>query len=589
MRLRLLLSSAAAALATLALTGCPFDLLCDVCTLGESRCSGSAVETCVADGESCTTWSDPTECSSGTCNESTGTCAGSGGGTCGSVPVNGRCASSTRAEYCEVPTGSAEPRVRAVDCPTGQTCRMESGRARCRTTGACVEGETRCGDSATLEGCQNGSWASQTCPNGCNGDNPLGAFCLPDVATKSIRMTFRYEAKSPNAGKTDWGAAELRPAAGFLVASFSKATGELEGLDIAVTGSDGSATIDVPTSPGSGDIVGLLAVGMNKDGSFRFMVANPGFGSSGEQEVGNYGSDPAVWVWAWSSADLSDGVTATIGQAQGSGAAHTFQYLQSAFAHADASFPGKTGLTLVAWLGLGTTWSCGACFAAFPVNAFDQSFDAQAWFPADTTDEAYWSDPVLAHELGHWVMASYGTSPNEGGTHIMSIPTFPGQAWSEGFATWHSSDLRNSPLYYDKQQGSFFWLDLGSRHYSNPDATWKRPKASDGLLQRIDENEVAAMLWALSRSSAGASAAMYQALASSQMNTSPWGRSYTRHTWEVDDTGELVNVQDSGESAPHLADFLDALECAGFSKTAVSSACDTSTAYPYPTSSPLCR
>ena len=127
-----------------------------------------------------------------------------------------------------------------------------------------------------------------------------------------------------------------------------------------------------------------------------------------------------MWVWAWNTADLFDGATATITQDQGSGAAHIFEYLQSSFAHADSSFPGRSGLTLVAWAELGTTWTCGACFAAFPVNAFDQSFDSQAWFPADSTDEAYWSDPVLAHELGHWVMASYSTSPNEGGTPTQS-------------------------------------------------------------------------------------------------------------------------------------------------------------------------
>ncbi|HEY3445701.1 MAG TPA: hypothetical protein VGK67_05015 [Myxococcales bacterium] len=586
MRLRFLLSSAAAALL---LTGCPLNLLCDVCTLGESRCSGGGVETCIADGESCTAWSAPTACSSSTCNESTGTCGSSGGGSCGGVPVAGRCVSSTRAEYCEVATGSAEPRVRSVDCPGGQTCRIESGRARCRASGACFEGETRCRDSSTLEGCQAGAWATQACPNGCNGDNPLGAFCLPDVATHAVRMTFRYEAKGPNPDRTDWGASELRPAAGFLVASFSKATGKLEGLDVGVTAADGSVTIHIPDSPTPGDILGLLAVGMNKDGSFRFMVANPGFNTSGAQEVGVYGSDPAVWVWAWNSSSITDGATATISQAEGSGAAHIFRYLQSSFAHADAAFPGKTGLTLVAWAGLGTTWSCGACFAAFPVNAFDQSFDGQVWFPADLTDEAYWSDPVLAHELGHWVMASFATSPTEGGTHIMSIPTFPGQAWSEGWATWYSSDQRNSPLYYDKQQGSFFWLDLSSRQYSSAEATWTRPEANQGLLQRLDENEVSAMLWSLSRSSAGASASMYRALSSTQMNASPWSRGYTRHTWEVSSTGELINVEDTGESAPHLADFLDALECGGFSQAAVSDAVDPGTAYPYPASTPICR
>ena len=90
-------------------------------------------------------------------------------------------------------------------------------------------------------------------------------------------------------------------------------------------------------------------------------------------------------------------------------------------------------------------------------------------------------------------MSSYGTSPAEGGTHYIMCPTFPGQAWSEGYATWHSAAVRNQPLLEDKQGGGFFWFDINSRTYY-PNSS--QPSPIDGLggtnlLGEIDENAVA--------------------------------------------------------------------------------------------------
>src|SRR5690606_34614971 len=107
---------------------------------------------------------------------------------------------------------------------------------------------------------------------------------------------------------------------------------------------------------------------------------------------------------------------------------------------------------------------------------------------------------VTAHELGHWVMSTYGRSPGEGGQHILGIPSHPGLAWSEGWATWFSSVVRDSLVYYDKQGGVFFWIDLGARAYSGGQP-WLRPEARFGLEQLMDENEVARTLLALTTES----------------------------------------------------------------------------------------
>jgi hypothetical protein len=211
------------------------------------------------------------------------------------------------------------------------------------------------------------------------------------------------------------------------------------------------------------------------------------------------------------------------------------------------------------------------------------------WLPGGDRDQGYWADPVTVHEHGHWAMRSFSAPPSEGGTHVLGAPVYPGMAWSEGFATWFSSDLRDSPIFYDKQNGSVFWLDLSARSYSGG-ARWRVPVPSAGLMQLMDENEVAAMLWSLRNSSSGAADQMYAAFGSERLTAGRFPRGYTAHYWtELDASGNPVGAIDTRVPAPFLADFLDALMCAGFSRAAMDAATQPASRYPYPSGSPLCR
>jgi hypothetical protein len=115
-------------------------------------------------------------------------------------------------------------------------------------------------------------------------------------------------------------------------------------------------------------------------------------------------------------------------------------------------------------------------------------------------------------------------------------------------------------------------------------------------LQDLDENELSAMLWSLSNSSASAEASLFSALASPRMTTRMAAaylgtqsnlRGYTQHSW----TGScpISGRQDLGKAIPALPDYLDALVCNGFSTAAINAATSPTTAYPYPTASPLCQ
>ena len=97
------------------------------------------------------------------------------------------------------------------------------------------------------------------------------------------------------------------------------------------------------------------------------------------------------------------------------------------------------------------------------------------------------------------------------------------------------------------------------------------------------------MLWSIASSASASGQTLFTALSSPQMNGSTWGRGYTRHTWQLDNSGTPINVVDTGQPAPFVADFLDALSCAGVPRSVIDAATLPTTQYPYPSNSPICH
>ncbi|WP_254627737.1 hypothetical protein [Myxococcus sp. CA040A] len=491
---------------------------------------------------------------------------------CGALPVGGRCLGPRVVERCH------DGQLAREDCAVSEACveSQSSDGAHCEPGAACVESTTRCSDMGALERCSAGRWLEQRCEAGCVAEGNRGWCGAPG---RTLSGVARYERRLPDAAFHDWTPeTEWVPARGFLVASFQAGTL----IDLGVTDSVGRFTVRLPTEVGPEDLVVVYAAGQGKPGTVDYAVADPGL--SGPQTLPvTLGASARLWSWARPTRELMDAPVVAIEESEGSGAAAVFEALSAAWNGTRERF-GRTGLPVVAWLGFGTTWSCGACFAPWQVTAAGRRWGAQLWLPGDS-DAAWWSEAMVLHELGHWAMASHGTSPSEGGPHYVGVPTFPGQAWSEGWATWFSSDTRGNPRYYDRQGGTMFWLDLETR---SPElVAWSRPKPEDGLLQPIEENEVAAMLYRLGTGTPSRQV-LYEALAAPAMNLAPWARGYRKHTWRMVE-GRQVDVVETTEAAPCLADFLDTLMCKGYPRALMDAATEPTLAYPYPSHEPLCR
>ncbi|MGV3625044.1 MAG: hypothetical protein ACO1OB_29765, partial [Archangium sp.] len=516
---------------------------------------------------------------------------------CQGVPVGGECLSTSLVRYCSVPTGTGSPTVQVYAGPGGSTCTANGAGASCIQTGACRQGDKRCSGPTTAQTCNSsGNWGSnQTCANGCL-STAVGAECMAAGTTVTLNGSLRYETKNPNSTTfpTNWSAATPVPARNVMVLSM-RGTSSI--FDATVTDGNGGYSIKVPQSPQAGDIVVFLALGGDGFGA-RYEVANPGFSQAGEYSPGQTGTE-RTWNWSKAVSSLSNGGVTTITAAEGSGALNMYDLLQSIWSTSVANNQGRQGYTIRMWLQLGIEWSCGACY-----SEVGGEYDSEIWMPGAATDEGYWSDYTIAHELGHWQQASYGEAPNEGGTHILGCPTFPGQAWSEGYATWHSAAVRNRSFLEDKQQGTFFWFDISSRTYF-PNSTSSETITGPGgtnLLAQIDENAVASMLWYLSNSRQTGSREIFNAVAGRHMTTTPWPRQYTRHTWQVGNNCTKTSVQNTGQSSPHVADLFDALSCGGspaqsnrMPQATISQTCSSPTNsgngayYPFPAASPICR
>jgi hypothetical protein len=506
-----------------------------------------------------------------------------GRGDCGAVPSTGRCLDATTIELCVAPSGGAVPPQRvSYACAAGEVCGESSAGAACVLASACLSGVSECADASTLRTCNAGIWLNQACAQGCR-TNALGPSCAPQIATTSLSGSLAYEARLPTADYTNWQSTKVElPARRVLAVSYHDDVI----IDAAYTGEDGAFQVLVPQTSSANDVLAFALVGGDASGNLLYAVADPGFEPAlVERSAFDAPPEPNIWIWSYALADLTHGAALVVPESAGSGALRTFDTLASIYLSSQQHYRPTVPPTVLVWLGLGTRWDCGACTALFPTQLAATTFRHQVWLDGGS-DQGYWSDAVTAHELGHFVMNAYGYAQAEGGPHYVGLPTHPGQAWSEGWATFFSTMQRASTRYYDKQGGAFFWFELSARKYGIQGTAWLRPSAANGLLQQIDENEVAALVHGVYQSTG--KAPILDAIASPRMTVPPFERRYTMRVWNDPEHPEVYARSD--EPLPYHADFFDALRCAGaISASALDAVTEPAQHYPYLSESALCR
>jgi len=448
-------------------------------------------------------------------------------------------------------------------CAPGERRPCYSGPAGTAGVGRCREGALAChGAGVWGEACAGSVVPdAEACGDGldddCDGARDEGC----DVAGPTRVFTGRvsYDRRGPDARRVDWGPVEEVAAPGFAVRTMRGAVQ----VDAAVTDAAGRFSLRVPEVTTADDRLVVSALQGDGAGAIEFAVAAPGLAAGTYDPTVERAASPRVWSWSWRVDAIPAGGAVHITEADGSGAARLFDLGRRAVELPRQAL-GRRGATLVAWFEPGVTWSCVACFLLRPRRAFAQDFGAQIVLNGDREDRQWWADAVVAHEVGHWAMASHGVSPGEGGPHALNDLLRPGMAWSEGYAHWHAASTRGDPLFVDRQRATMYWFDIAARRSAGE---WERADPAMALLDPIAENEVAAIVWGLAPRDPSPVVA---ALASPRMTRAPFARGYTNPR---------------GAAVPVLPDLLDALVCASFPRATLAAALDR---YPYSAETARC-
>jgi hypothetical protein len=102
-------------------------------------------------------------------------------------------------------------------------------------------------------------------------------------------------------------------------------------------------------------------------------------------------------------------------------------------------------------------------------------------------DPDEYDDPVILHEFGHYVAHFFSLDTSPGGEHSLFDDDLPlALTWSEGFATWFGSEVRQSPLYMDTFGTGTFVMEI------------ETPTFAGRLRGPGNEMAVAASLWDVS-------------------------------------------------------------------------------------------
>jgi hypothetical protein len=416
---------------------------------------------------------------------------------CPDTPIEGTCLADGRLSVCFV--GEAEAEILTQACPPGSTCEEDPFGARCEATGECVDGTTLCASDTQLKTCTGGAWLSSSCaPGQCTASPGVGAACTTATAVGNITGRVRYQARDRADDLDGYGDLETYDGSGVLVV----VTDGADTLGSSTAGEDGSFSVPVSRNPSAAARVTFFPHLEDGDGETLYTVgrATAGCRSAGTCEENS--KSAGAWAWAYDLDGASNVGTLTITEAEGSGALHIFEWTRYGLNRVRGLYGDSVPRSLLSIWEPGMAWSCGACFMNWPASlATSTWYDTSIVIGGEAGSTTHWSKSVLMHELGHWVMATYSKTPNEGGPHSVLQVSKPGLAWSEGWASYFGQTTIGEregtvdPIYFDVQDGHAFWIDV--EEVSASGGTFTMPTMGGGMTQNINEFVVSSMLWDL--------------------------------------------------------------------------------------------
>ena len=538
----------------------------------------------------------PVEETSGT-TSSTGSGGGGGGtttggndGPCGAVPVEGECIGTTGIRSCFVhEEAGLDPEIVEVQCQATEACEIVNGTATCKLQGDCYPGSSQCKDSTTLQTCNNGAWVETACGGGsqCLSQPGAGAECAAFAPGSGIFLGghLEYEFRRPASDLSDFSSTlSQEPAVDFFVTVYDN--GQLIGLGLTSPGGNGlnpgDWQIELDSQPTDQTFVYFWPMLFDNNGQPRMAMAHAQSTDPLAQSSDTY------WSWGFGPVcptagpcGVTDMGPQLIDEASGSGAAHISQWVDSGIFRLADLVPRIQPLTVAVFWEPNNAFTCGNCFVPPVGGGADVLYDPsanlsdhyQSSINMSGTDgsPSHWAKSVINHEFGHWVTSSYSKSPGEGGQHFVNQASIPGLAFSEGWATFTGqSQISNSPddpdpIYFTKQKGTVFWVNVGDGSWSGGDL--ELPDPNGPLDQNINENIVTAMLWSLWSSNAGAS------LAPQGLGDGP--------LFQTLPSQRLVGGMNRGYFRLDLVDYFDAMKCEGLASGANIGAASDSVGYPY--------
>lgn len=462
------------------------------------------------------------------------------------------------------PADDKPPSVVKATCKGGMVCRSNANGASCEIEGECAPGTSECAGDHNVRTCQAGKWIVTTCDTGlCKAKPGYGATCIQNAGGQSYPITgvLTYEHPPVKEDRTDYDFDNLVVQGANTVIVVAYDGDEFIGSAYTTASDDpkddGRFTIEATKAPTANTWLWFFPMFFNEDGSPQVAVAHPSTYTYSNLESKDY------WYWSVDTKGASDVGTVLIKIADGSGALYFYQLLAYGMSQSMALAPQVKPFNVLGLWEQNGQFDCGngTCYVPKGWGAtvkYDGGEDLYqgAVLIAGTEDTPHqWSASVILHEFGHYMMDAYSRSPAEAGKHNTTSLEPPGQAWSEGWASFYGQMTLGQPIYFDQQNGTRWWFDI-----SQPKSSVPMPDPNGAIDQQMAELANAAMLWHLWDPGTTGAAEEAWDLASVEPALIWKAFSSTRMT-----------QQNRGYTKVDMVDYLDSLRCEGVSEQQVSS------------------